>query len=89
MPENALPNCTEAMDAAEQWLEVPQVNSFSLLSLRLNSKPNVRSFVFGRPSVKRFALCYRTVVCPVCPVCLFVYDVGVLWPNDVMHQDET
>jgi len=30
--------------------------------------------IFGRPCVKQFALCYRTVVCPVC-------DVGVLWPN--------
>ena len=30
----------------------------------------VVTFVFGRPIVKRFALCYRTVVlsCPVCPV---------------------
>ena len=27
--------------------------------------------VFGRPFVKRFALCYRTVVClSVCPICL-------------------
>jgi len=24
--------------------------------------------LFGRPFVKRFAICYRTVVCPVCPV---------------------
>ena len=24
--------------------------------------------VFGRPFVKRFALCYRTVVCPVCSI---------------------
>ena len=40
----------------------------------------VRSLVFGRPFVKRFALCYRTVVSPVvsvlsclsCPVCLSV-----------------
>jgi len=23
--------------------------------------------VFGRPFVKRFALCYQTIVCPVCP----------------------
>jgi len=27
---------------------------------------------FGRPLVKRFALCYRTVVLSVCPVCLSV-----------------
>ena len=26
--------------------------------------------VFGQPFVKRFALCYRTVVCPVLSVCL-------------------
>jgi len=40
--------------------------------------------VFG-PFVKRFALCYQTVVCPVC-------DVGVLWdlwPNGWMDQGET
>jgi len=32
-----------------------------------------------------FALCYRSVVCPLCPVC----DVGALWPNGCMDQDET
>jgi len=43
------------------------------------------SFV-ERPFVKRFALCYRTVVClSVCPVC----NVGVLWQNGWMNQDET
>jgi len=32
--------------------------------------------IFGeRPFVKRFALCYHTVVCPVCPVCLSVTSV--------------
>jgi len=37
---------------------------------------------FGRPFVKRkrFALSYRTVVCPVLS-CLSVCNVGVLWPN--------
>jgi len=39
-----------------------------------------------RPFVKRFALCYRTVVCLSC---LFVCDVGVLWPNGLTDQDET
>jgi len=34
---------------------------------------------FGRPFVKRFALCYRTVVC------LSDCDVGVLWPNGWMY----
>ena len=38
---------------------------------------------FGRPFVKRFALCYQTVVCH------FVCDVGVSWPNGWTDQDET
>ena len=42
-----------------------------------------RRTVFGRPFVKRFALCYQTVIC------LSVCDVGVLWPNGWMDQDET
>ena len=29
-------------------------------------------YLFGRPFVKRFALCYRTVFCPVPSVCLSV-----------------
>jgi len=37
---------------------------------------------------KRFALCYQTVVCPVLPV-VSVCNVGVLWPNGWMDQDET
>ena len=44
--------------------------------------------VFGRPFLKRFALCYHDrflSVLSVCPVC----DVGVLWPNGWMDQDET
>jgi len=42
----------------------------------------IRRSVFGLPLVKRFALCYRTVVLCVC-------DVGVLWPNGWTDQDET
>jgi len=34
--------------------------------------------LFGRPFVKLFALCYRTVVCPVC--------LSVLWPNGWMDD---
>jgi len=43
------------------------------------------NYIFGRLFVKRFALCYWTVVLSVWPVC----NVGVLWPNGCMHQDET
>jgi len=39
--------------------------------------------VFGRPFVKRFALCYR----PLSD--LYVCDVGVLWLNGWMDQDAT
>ena len=35
--------------------------------------------IIGRPFVKRFALYYRTVVCPVC----------LSWPNGCMDQDAT
>jgi len=45
--------------------------------------------IFGRPFVKRFALCYRTVVLSVCPVCLSVCNVRALWPNGWTDQDET
>jgi len=44
--------------------------------------------VFGRPFVKRFALCYRSVVCPASLSVLSVCDVGVLWPNGWVDQDE-
>jgi len=41
--------------------------------------------IIGRPFVKRFALCYGTVVLSVCPVC----NVDILWPNGWTDQDET
>ena len=44
--------------------------------------------VLGRPFVKRFAICYRTVVCPASPVLSDCY-VGVSWPNGWMDQDAT
>ena len=45
--------------------------------------------IFGWPFVKRFALCYRTIALFVFPVCLSVCNVGVLWPNAWMDQNET
>ena len=39
--------------------------------------------IFGPPFVKRFALCYQTVVC------LSVCDVRALWPNGWTDEDET
>jgi len=48
-----------------------------------------RSPIFGRSFVKRFALCYRFVVCLSCLSVLSLCDVGVLWPNGWTDQDET
>ena len=45
--------------------------------------------IFGRLFVKRFSLCYRSVVCLSCLSCLSVCNVDVLWPNGWMDQDET
>jgi len=57
---------------------------------------SIGSTTFGRPFVKRFALCYQldrfhclSVCLSVCPVCLSVGDVGVLWPNGWMDQNQT
>jgi len=36
--------------------------------------------IFGRPFVKRFVLCYQTIL---------LCDVGVLWPNNWRNQDIT
>jgi len=55
------------------------------LTQNVDTAMTLTSFLSGRPFVKRFTLCYRTVVLSVCPVC----DVGALWPNDWMDQDET
>jgi len=44
-------------------------------------------FIFGRPFVKRFALCYQTVVCPSCQsVCVWRWCIVA---NGWMDQDET
>jgi len=46
---------------------------------------------FWATDVKRFAICYRTVVCSVlsCSVCLSVCNVRALRPNGWTDQDET
>ena len=42
------------------------------LESRVEFLLSVIEFLFGRPFVKRFALCYRSVVCLSCIVCLSV-----------------
>ena len=46
-------------------------------------------YIFGRPFVKRFALCYQSVVMSDLSVCLSVCNVRALWPNGWTDQDET
>ena len=47
---------------------------------------NIHTAVLGRPFLKQFALCYRSVVLSVC---LSVCDVRALWPNGWTDQYET
>ena len=67
------------------WLEYTNVTDKRQDRQRSNSMGQT---VFGRPLVKRFVLCYRTVVCLSClscPVC----NVGVCGQNSWMDQYET
>ena len=41
--------------------------------------------ILGPTVLQTVALCYHTIVLS----CLSVYDVGVLWPNGCMDQDDT
>ena len=73
-----------------QCMSTKLLNNIGLLSVlycRVNLLgSNVHTVVFGRPFVKRFAVCYQTVVSLSC---LSVCNVGVLCPNGWMDQDET
>jgi len=66
-----------------------KVKGTSLVLTQTSFSAHAHRKIFGRPFVKRFALCYRTVVCLSCLFVCSVCDVGVLWPNDSMDQDET
>jgi len=79
------------------WFEPDSVMEFGFYhmnTLRLSNVTRVAHLslklsIFGRPFVKRFVLCYQTVVVSVCPVCLSCLYVGILRPNGWMDQDET
>ena len=53
-------------------MEIYAISGYLVIMVALRSRCEHYIFhvVFGRPFIERFALCYRTVVCPVCPVCL-------------------
>jgi len=70
---------------------VPPCNTCFVRPTRARN-PNgmsIDSAVLGRPFVKRFTLCCRTVVCQSvclsCPVC----NVCILWPSGWTDQNET
>jgi len=51
--------------------------------IRIGWAKNGATLILGGPFVKRFALCYRSVVC------LSLCNVRALWPNGWTDQDET
>jgi len=59
---------TENDDLSTHNSQHPPPHHFSLL----NKDLSISDILFGRPFVKRFALCHQTVVCPVLSVCLSV-----------------
>jgi len=73
------------------WGSGPHLIYASLSSMSPNPKRHLDRFSrLWRPSVKRFALSYRTVVCPVLSILSVCRPmVGVLWPNGWMDQVET
>jgi len=55
-----------------------------------NPKTDPDHSIFGRPFVKRFALCYRTVdLCLSVLSVLSECNIRDLWPNGWTDQDET
>ena len=68
--------CPQHTDDQRLAVRSALLQSVAVISSALDSL----RFVFGRPFVKRFALCCRTI---------FSRNVGVLWPNSWMDQDTT
>jgi len=62
---------------------------FLIITLLQITFESIRARIFGRPFIKRFARCYRSVVCLSVLSVLSVSNVGVLWPNGSTHQEET
>ena len=81
------------MHAFMLWLLVVWLSAFAFTQGWKKSWLKKNLMIFGRLFVKWFALCYRSIVCPVlpCPVCpvCHVCDVRTLWPNGWTDQDET
>ena len=84
--------CLHVCMSASSHISSTTWPNFTKLSLHFTSDDNAIIYYgmnfcfFGRLFVKLFALCYRSVVCPVC---LSACNVRALWPNAWTDQDET
>jgi len=56
-----------------------KINNTHLINSAHFNSVHASVILFGRPFVKRFALCYRTVVCPILSVTLVYYGQTVGW----------
>ena len=87
LPGQSRPNMTPSTKPeVHNVLHCPQITTAPRSQFTRRQNFVTVHVVFGPPFVKRFALCYRTVVCLFC---LSVCNVGVSWPNGWMDQDET
>ena len=76
-PHGSVVTCSTAhgcLVILENWLRPPLLYSTSQKSQKANIIEKAAVSFFGQQFVKRFALCYRTVVLSLLSVC----DVGVL-----------
>jgi len=77
----------QANDQIKFWLR--SASQIQIVALVRRALVEVYTFsvllLFERPFVKQFALCSRTVVCPVLSAC----DIAVLWPNSWTDQGAT
>jgi len=80
-----LPNPSSSPPSAQNIFPkfTPMMRCYFYSQIAKLFEPPCVSMIFWRPFVKRFALCYRTVVCLSCPVCqsvtLVYYGQTVGW----------
>ena len=60
-----------------------------MVFITIQNLVGIHTVVFGQPFVKRFALCYWTIVLSVCLSRLSVCNIGVFLPNGCIYEDET
>ena len=71
------------------FITILVVTSTKSIKLSFSTTPHTLSLVFGRPFVKRFALCHQTVVCLSCPVCPVSLSVLFILSVAFVHCGQT